>query len=213
MHKLRKIISGGQTGVDQAALRVALELGLETGGWCPPDRACESGTIPEHFPLVPTPVERSPNAPHIPRSLRTEWNVRDSDATLVLVPDTIQNDAGTNWTIECAKRYSKPVCAINPFSSDASVKIYNWLSSLDISTLNVAGPSEKTCTGIGTIAEKILRKAFLLSSSKLKLVSAMEPQATESLSDYELERGKPMPNFNHGYIQANLIVALRARYG
>ncbi len=40
----------------------------------------------------------------------------------------------------------------------------------------------------------------------------MEEQLLEAVSDYELERGKPMPNFNHGYIQANLIVGLRERY-
>ncbi|MCS6988101.1 MAG: putative molybdenum carrier protein [Chloroherpetonaceae bacterium] len=163
---LKKIISGGQTGVDQAALRVALELGLDIGGWCPPNRECEDGEIPDVFPLAPTPEERSPNAPHIPRSLRTEWNARDGDATLVLLPDIVQNDAGTNWTIECAKRYGKPLFIVNPFSSDASTQIHDWLSRLDITTLNVAGSSEKTCAGIGAIAERILREAFLLSSKR-----------------------------------------------
>jgi len=81
-----KIISGGQTGVDQAALITAQKIGLETGGWCPPGRVCESGTIPEYFPLKETPQERSPDAVDVPRSQRTEWNVRDSDATLIVRP-------------------------------------------------------------------------------------------------------------------------------
>lgn len=160
---LKRIISGGQTGVDQAALRVALELGLDIGGWCPPDRYCEDGAIPDRFPLMPTPEERSPNAPHVPRSLRTEWNARDSDATLVLLPDAIQNDAGTKWTIKCAKRYGKPLLIADPFSDRAAIAIHQWLSSLDITTLNVAGPSEKTCAGIGLATERVLRQAFSLS--------------------------------------------------
>jgi|GEM_PF-5315903 len=49
---LRKIISGGQTGVDQAALSLAREFGFEIGGWCPPNRLCENGTIPDDFPLI-----------------------------------------------------------------------------------------------------------------------------------------------------------------
>jgi hypothetical protein len=157
---LKKIISGGQTGVDQAALRVARELGFEIGGWCPPNRACENGTIPDDFPLIPTPYEHSPDAPHIPRSLRTEWNVRDSDATLVLLPHHLQHDMGTAWTITCAEKLSKPLLVINPFSENSATKIYEWLSSTDITTLNIAGPSEQTCPGISRGAEDVLRQVL-----------------------------------------------------
>src|SRR2546430_17536769 len=85
MRRLTKVISGGQTGVDQAALRAARDCGLAIGGWCPPGRGCDSGVIPLEFPLQETERERSPDAPDVPRSQRTEWNVRDSDATLVIV--------------------------------------------------------------------------------------------------------------------------------
>src|SRR6266404_7590609 len=84
MRRLKKIISGGQTGVDQGALRAAKECRLEIGGWCPPGRVRETGTIPPEFPLKETARERSADAPDVPRSQRTEWNVRDSDATLVI---------------------------------------------------------------------------------------------------------------------------------
>jgi hypothetical protein len=157
---LKKIISGGQTGVDQAALRVARELGFEIGGWCPPNRACENGTIPDDFPLIPTPYEHSPDAPHIPRSLRTEWNVRDSDATLVLLPQSLQHDIGTAWTITCAQHLAKPLLVIDPFLKDAPAKIYDWLASLSPRILNVAGPSERTCPGIGHATEDILRQVL-----------------------------------------------------
>ncbi len=82
MSQIRKVISGGQTGVDQAALRAAIALGISIDGWCPPGRICEHGVIPEEFPLKETPFERSEGAPGIPRSLRTEWNVRDSDGPI-----------------------------------------------------------------------------------------------------------------------------------
>src|SRR3954468_14778275 len=81
---LRKVISGGQTGVDEGALRAARDCGLEIGGWCPPGRECEAGVIPLEYPLKETPSDRSPNTPDVPRSQRTEWNVRDSDGTLVI---------------------------------------------------------------------------------------------------------------------------------
>ena len=53
--KVLKIISGGQTGVDRAALDVALELGINCGGWCPQGRRAEDGRIPEHYPVEETP--------------------------------------------------------------------------------------------------------------------------------------------------------------
>src|SRR5262245_51361441 len=73
---ISKIVSGGQTGVDRAALDVALELGIPCGGWCPKGRLAEDGPIPERYPLKETTLRVYPQ--------RTEWNVRDSDGTLVL---------------------------------------------------------------------------------------------------------------------------------
>src|SRR5262245_4515029 len=105
------IFSGGQTGVDQAALRAGKASGLALGGWCPPGRECESGRIPDDFPLREAPGDRSPNAPEIERSWRTELNVRDSDATLILrrlVPtQRVTRDPGTTWTFACAVLYGK----------------------------------------------------------------------------------------------------------
>src|SRR5215469_12366673 len=96
---LTRVISGGQTGVDQAALRAAASLGIATGGWCPPGRIAEDGVIPDHFPLTETPDERSADAPDIPRSQRTEWNVRDSDGTLLLFQGEPEaRGAGTRFT-------------------------------------------------------------------------------------------------------------------
>jgi Circularly permutated YpsA SLOG family len=156
-----KIISGGQTGVDQAALRAAQKLGLGCGGWCPPGRWSEAGAIPSEFPLEETPAERSPEAPEIPRSLRTEWNVRDADATLVLEPQAGQGtDAGTGWTRRCALKYGRPLLVCNLEDPQADKKIAAWLSGLSTRTLNVAGPSESAAPGIGAKAYALLLKVF-----------------------------------------------------
>src|SRR5947199_5509021 len=88
------IVSGGQTGVDRAALDVALELGLPCGGWCPRGRRAEDGPIPAHYPLCET---RSPIYP-----VRARWNVRDSDATLILTRG--RADRGTALTREPARQ-------------------------------------------------------------------------------------------------------------
>jgi len=167
---VRKIISGGQTGVDQAALDVALALSIECGGWCPPGRACEGGTIPSQYPLTETPSETSPDAPDIPRSLRTEWNVRDADGTLILRSVSVRPDWGTDWTIQCADRYKRPYLIINPFDLiDASAEITAWLEEYKITILNVAGPCEGTCPGIGKSSYVLLLKTFRVSSHNRSL--------------------------------------------
>jgi Circularly permutated YpsA SLOG family len=154
-----KIVSGGQTGADQAALRAAEALGLERGGWCPPGRACEGGTIPRTFPLTETPADRSPLAPDVPRSQRTEWNVRDSDATLILTPEG-HTDAGTRWTRACATRLGRPVLTIDPAQPDAAAVILRWLASVRPRVLNVAGPSEASVPGIDAATYALLLRVL-----------------------------------------------------
>lgn len=162
MAKLNKIVSGGQTGVDQAALRAAQKKGLACGGWCPPGRVCEAGMIPESFPLKETPEDHSPLAPKIPRSQRTEWNVRDSDGTLILQPRRLElHDPGTMWTGQCAARYGRPLLVCDPTDPLAPDLIRQWLTALPIRTLNVAGPSEGTFPGIGDQAYALLTRVFL----------------------------------------------------
>ena len=91
---LAKIVSGGQTGVDRAALDVALDLSLPCGGWCPKGRKAEDGPIAAHYPLTETPLDSYPQ--------RTEWNVRDSDGTLVLTrgkPATLPSETRVNFRL------------------------------------------------------------------------------------------------------------------
>jgi GAF domain-containing protein len=146
---IKKIVSGGQTGVDRAALDVALMLGIPHGGWCPEGRLAEDGVIPPQYQLKETP---SPLA-----EVRTEWNVRDSDGTLVLTKG--EPSGGTAYTIEQAMKYGKPL-----FVGDLSQtpeeeliqQIGDWLSSHPLSTLNVAGPRESKAPGIYEATKRLL---------------------------------------------------------
>lgn len=157
MHEQLKIISGGQTGVDRAALRAAISLGIQHGGWCPPGRESEDGPIDEKFNLKETPKERSDNALEVPRSQRTEWNVRDSDGTLILTSQTPPYDPGTEWTIKAARLYGRSVLISNPEVKQLASQVLDWLKENQIKVLNVAGPSEKSIPGIGKIAYEFLQ--------------------------------------------------------
>ncbi|MEN3368274.1 MAG: hypothetical protein V7609_417 [Verrucomicrobiota bacterium] len=180
MNKLRKVICGGQTGVDQAALRAAKDCGLEIGGWCPPGRQSEDGVILAEFPLKETPHDRSPDAPELPRSQRTEWNVRDSDGTLVIVSREASHppsrgfgvasseaatediSPGTKWTMECVRRYGRPFLVCSVADPSAKDRILKWLDTFVVKALNVAGPSQSESPGIGERVYALLRDVFAM---------------------------------------------------
>jgi hypothetical protein len=162
---LRKVISGGQTGVDQAALRAAGAAGLAVGGWCPPGRVCEAGVIPDEFPVTETPEDRSEAAPEVPRSQRTEWNVRDADATLILRPSgapsgSVAADPGTEFTARCAERLGRPLLVCDPGELEAVGRVRGWLRAQEVAVLNVAGPSEGAVPGVGEAAFVLLWGVF-----------------------------------------------------
>ena len=153
--------------MDQAALRAAQNCGLPCGGWCPPGRICESGIIPARFPLRETPRERSPEAPDIPRSQRTKWNVCDSDATLILSPaDELKGDPGTAWVARYAERYRRPLLVCDPGDAGAVPELERWLREINPQTLNVAGPSERAVYGIGRQTYSLLMRVFAALAQK-----------------------------------------------
>ena len=149
--------------MDQAALCAARDCGLEIGGWCPPACVSEDGVIPAEFPLQETEQERSPDASDVPRSQRTEWNVRDADGTLVFAWSDGSATAGVDWTIECSRRYQRPLLVCDVDDPEAKQKIEQWLAVNEIATLNVAGPSEATAPGIGERAYALLMQVLTAS--------------------------------------------------
>lgn len=127
-----KIVSGGQTGVDRAALDAALQLGLPCGGWCPKGRRAEDGPIPASYPLKET-----DSADY---AERTALNVRDSDATLILAKAPLAG--GTQLTLKTARRLHKPCLVFDPEKPGSLEKARAWLENGGFSVLNVAGPRD-----------------------------------------------------------------------
>lgn len=133
-----RIVTGGQTGVDRAALDAALAIGLAVGGWCPLGRRAEDGEIPARYPLVEA---ASPKYP-----VRTRMNVHDSDATLILTLGAL--DSGSKLTADIARRVGKPFLVV-PLDADNAVPTTRaWISESGARVLNVAGPRESKQPGI-----------------------------------------------------------------
>ena len=133
-----KIVSGGQTGVDQGALDAAIWLGIEHGGWCPKGRRSEAGQIPRRFDL--SEMETRDYA------TRTEQNVIDSDGTLILFRQRLSG--GTAFTKRMAQKHARPFRAIDLTQNADLAAIRAWFTQFAIQTLNVAGPRESSAHGI-----------------------------------------------------------------
>ena len=144
---ITKVISGGQTGVDRAALDAALSLGCEIGGWCPKGRIAEDGVIPDRYPLIET--------PDVSYEQRTEWNVRDSDGTAILAPEPLRG--GTAFTLDMAHAYRRPVFRVVPAVEVDARSFIEWILRNRVGTLNVAGPRESSGGGVYVQAFALLR--------------------------------------------------------
>jgi len=147
---LTKIVSGGQTGVDRAALDLALELGFPCGGWCPKGRKAEDGPLPPHYPLIETLTDNYAE--------RTRWNVRGSDGTLLLVRGPLTG--GSKLTADVAVRERKPVLVFDLRDDGGPDAIRLWLELHSIQVLNVAGPRESGAPGIYEEAKALLRQVL-----------------------------------------------------
>ena len=139
---LRKIISGGQTGVDRAALDVAIRVGKPHGGWIPKGRLAEDGPLPSHYQLQEMSTEAYDE--------RTEKNVLDADGTLLISRGS--PTGGTDLTRRMALKHGKQLLHIDlnlgQSPADAASLIASWIEMNRIETLNIAGPRASGDPGI-----------------------------------------------------------------
>jgi hypothetical protein len=140
------IISGGQTGVDRGALDAAIALGIPYGGRCPRGRLAEDGRIPSRYRLTESesPLYR----------VRTEQNVLDTDATLILARGRVTG--GTRLTRELARSHGKPCLVVDLAGGGDAGAVRRWLAAQGVSKLNVAGPRESQSPGIADAARQFL---------------------------------------------------------
>ncbi|STX49988.1 Putative molybdenum carrier [Legionella busanensis] len=140
-----KIVSGGQTGVDQAALKVASKLGFMTGGWCVKGGLDENGScILNYYPTLQETTTSN-------LAKRTKLNVRDSDGTLIIVPNWpwVNKKDVTCLTLQEAIKQHKPYLIINLMAKKDEINnLKEWVSINNISILNIGGPRESSSPGI-----------------------------------------------------------------
>ena len=158
------IRSGGQSGADRGALDAARAQGVGIEGWCPAggwaeDHSEPPGLLAGYPELVETPSAEP--------AQRTEWNVRDSDATLILAPPSTNGVAaspGTELTLELAGKYQKPSLVIGEGSADEIATVLDWLAGQGRGlTLNVAGPRESESPGVYQLAFDVVSTLFMRS--------------------------------------------------
>lgn len=148
---IKKIISGGQTGADRAALDASIEFNVPHGGWIPRGRRTEDGPLPEKYHLGEMPTDSYPE--------RTERNVMDSDGTLIISRGL--PTGGTAYTIEMARKHGKPYLYLNldkTSEHDAPSIISSWIKKQGIEILNVAGPRASEDYGIYRKVKSIIEK-------------------------------------------------------
>jgi Circularly permutated YpsA SLOG family len=153
MKSIQKIVSGGQTGADRAALDWALAHEVPCGGWCPKGRKAEDGPIDAKYPL-----KEANSASYIQR---TEWNARDSDATVLFsIEPTLTG--GSLKTMELARRHGKPCLHVCAGGANAVGTLKVFVREHGVKVLNVAGPRASEEPGVGEFVRKTLEKALVI---------------------------------------------------
>lgn len=152
---IKKILSGGQTGVDRAALDTAIKLGIAHGGWIPKGRRTESGILPAKYLLKETPGSGY--------SERTEKNVMDSDGTLIISRGPLTG--GSEYTRQMAVKHNRPWFHIDlsrTAAFHAATAIRDWIMEKKLEVLNVAGPRASEDPTIYEYTLNILESVYYL---------------------------------------------------
>jgi hypothetical protein len=149
-----KIVSGGQTGADRAALDFAIAHNIPHGGWCPRRRKAEDGPIHNRYQLKGT-----PSSSYV---LRTERNVCDSDGTVVFSVAAVLT-GGSKKTVELARKHEKPCLHLSAQrdGEKAAGLLKEFIRQHDIKVLNVAGPRGSQEPGVAEFVMATLTKALL----------------------------------------------------
>jgi hypothetical protein len=162
---IRKIISGGQTGADRAALDAAIKLGIPHGGWIPKGRLTENGPLPETYQLT-----EMPGSAYV---LRTEQNVIDSNGTLIISHGDLSE--GSDYTRKMAVKHHRPWLHIDLNKTPAfraATQICSWIDENAIEILNVAGPRASKDSRIYGAVLKLIESVHYM-----ELMSAARPEA------------------------------------
>ncbi len=152
---IKKIVTGGQTGADQAALDAAIKWDIPHGGWVPKGRKTEHGPLLSIYQLKEMPTDSYPE--------RTEKNVIDSDGTLIITHGELTG--GSEYTLEMTKKHNRPYfhADLNITSNYATAQaIYSWIKEHNIESLNVAGSKASKDLHIYRAVMKILEIVFHL---------------------------------------------------
>jgi hypothetical protein len=157
MMQVTRIISGGQTGADQAALDAAIELGIDHGGWIPKGRLTEDGPLADKYHLTEMPTASY--------AARTEQNVLDSDGTVIFSHGPLSG--GSKLTAELARKHGRPhlhidLNRIHPLK--ASSKLHRWIATAGVRRLNVAGAKASKDPAIYNAVYQVIWGFFVLDT-------------------------------------------------
>jgi len=186
---IKEIVSGGQTGVDRAALDIALEFKIKHGGWCPYGRKAEDGIIPAKYQLKEASEPTSGESVDLDAiyKKRTELNANDSDGTLIIISDLPKG--GTLYTIEMAEKYKRPYLVYNLSENSNIEEVADWIIKSNIHKLNVAGPRASQAVGIYNAAydglSRLLNCRLLINDNRHPAV-VIASEAKQSSSKAKL---------------------------
>jgi hypothetical protein len=168
---IKKIISGGQTGADQAALDSAIKWNIPYGGWLPKGRLTEAGKLSDKYRMQEMPTESY--------AARTERNVTDSDGTLIISHGPLTD--GSKYTKEMAIKHDRPYLHIDLNKTDvvdAARLIYNWIVDFKIQTLNVAGSRASNDPSIYQAVTHVLSNVLIMDLIDMRITEP-EPQPSK----------------------------------
>ena len=193
---VKKIISGGQTGADRAALDFAMEYGIPHGGWVPEGRKAEDGVIPGRYDLT--------ELPGGDYAARTVQNVIDSDGTLIVSHGRLTGGSLLTWV--AAEKHGKPVLHVDMeklITFDAAIDIHEWMEANDVGVLNVAGSRVSKDPEIYRTTWNVLETVFhiaIIASSMPGMINQADfeknrppmsgafPRSVEEAVDYLMKR-------------------------